>query len=226
LAVLGTLGVLVAAVWAVPPMLDWNRFRTEIAAFAGAELGRTVVIGGDVTLRLLPQAVLTANDVTVPDQGDGMSARVASLRLEVGIWPLLAGRLVVHDLVLGSPVLTLPAALPGSVVNPARPHVPHAFAAHVENGILRTGMTSPASRRPSMAGRSPPTRRRPGRWRRSAPRGLPISTGRDGASPRRSARRMRMAYRPWIWRCRARARRAIPAARSRARWPMACCRGG
>lgn len=141
LAVLATLGVLVAAVWAVPPMLDWNRFRTEIAAFAGAELGRTVVIGGDVTLRLLPQAVLTANDVTVPDQGDGMSARVASLRLEVGIWPLLAGRLVVHDLVLGSPVLTLPAALPGSVVNPARPHVPHAFAAHVENGILRTGMT-------------------------------------------------------------------------------------
>jgi len=140
LGVLAALAILVAAAWAVPPMLDWNRFRTAIAAIAGAQLGRTVVIGGDVTLRLLPQAVLTANDVTVPDRGDGISARIASLRLEVGLWPLLAGRLVVHDLVLGSPVLTLPGKLPDSIVNPARPQVPQAFAAHVENGILHAGL--------------------------------------------------------------------------------------
>jgi hypothetical protein len=70
-----------------------------------------------------------------------MSARIASLRLEVGLGPLLAGRLVVRDLVLGSPVLTLPWPLPDGIVNPARPHVPHPFAAHVENGTLRAGQT-------------------------------------------------------------------------------------
>jgi hypothetical protein len=133
------LAILLTAAWTIPPLLDWGRFRTAIAAFAGAELGRPVVIGGDVALRLFPAAVLTATDITVPDTGDGMSARIASLRLEVAIVPLLAGRLVMRDLVLGTPVLSLPWPLPGSIVNPARPSLPHAFAAHVENGTVQAG---------------------------------------------------------------------------------------
>jgi hypothetical protein len=139
LGLLLALAVLLTAAWAIPPLLDWGRFRNAIAAFAGAELGRPVVIGGDVALRLFPEAVLTASDITVPDTGDGMSARIASLRLEVAIGPLLAGRLVMRDLVLGSPVLTLPWPLPGSIVDPARPNLPHAFAAHVENGTVQAG---------------------------------------------------------------------------------------
>ena len=79
--------VLVAAVllaaWAVPPMLDWGRFRTRIAAIASARLGRPVVIGGEISLRLLPLAVLTANDVTLADPGDGISVQVSALRLQV-----------------------------------------------------------------------------------------------------------------------------------------------
>jgi len=142
IGVLAMVAVVIAAAWAVPPMLDWNRFRGAISTIVGAELGRKVVIGGDVALRLLPQAVLTATDVTVPDGGDGMSARIASLRLEVGLGPLLAGRLVVRDLVLGSPVITLPWPLPNSVVSPARPSLPHAFAAHVENGTLHAGLAA------------------------------------------------------------------------------------
>ncbi len=133
--------VLLTAAWAIPPLLDWGRFRTAIAAFAGAELGRPVQINGDVALRLFPAAVLTATDIAVPDTGDGMSARIASLRLEVSIGPLLAGRLVMRDLVLGSPILTLPWPLPASIVSPARPNVPHAFAAHVENGTVQAGQT-------------------------------------------------------------------------------------
>jgi hypothetical protein len=134
--------LLVIAAWAVPPMLDWGRFRASIAAIAGAELGRTVQIGGDVALRLFPQPVLTASDVTLPEQGDGMSARISNLRLEVELGPLLAGRLVVRDLVLGGPVLTLPWPLPGRLVSPVRPRVPHAFAAHVENGALHVGLAA------------------------------------------------------------------------------------
>lgn len=126
-------------VWIVPAMLDWNRYRTEIAQFAAAELGRPVTIGGDVTLKLLPRTVLTAADVTFPDQGDGVSAHLQALRLEVAVGPLLRGRLVVRDLVLGAPALTLPWPLPARLGSPVPPYVRHPFTARVEGGSVALG---------------------------------------------------------------------------------------
>ncbi len=126
-------------VWIVPATLDWNRYRNAIAGFAAAELGRPVSIGGGVTLRLLPRAILTAADVTFPDQGDGVSARLHALRLEVSIWPLLRGRLVVRDLVLGEPVLRLPWPLPPNLGTPVSPYVRHPFTARLEHGGVELG---------------------------------------------------------------------------------------
>ncbi len=133
------LASLLLAAWAVPPLLDWSRFRTAIAAIAARNLGRPVVIGGEVRLRLLPEAVLTASDVTLADQGDGISGQVATLRLQAAMLPLLAGRLALRDLVLSAPVLRLPMRLPDALAHPSRPEVPHAFAARVEDGTLRIG---------------------------------------------------------------------------------------
>ena len=137
--VAGAAAVLLLAAWAVPPMLDWGRFRTAIASIAAARLGRPVVIGGDISLRLLPQAVLTAADVTLADQGDGISVQVPALRLQVATLPLLAGQVVLRDLVLSAPVLHLPWSLPGGIGRSTRPQVPHPFAARIENGTLRIG---------------------------------------------------------------------------------------
>lgn len=120
-------------------MLDGNRFRESFAAIAGARLGRSVVIGGQVTLRLLPEVVLTASDVTLPDQGDGISARLGTLRLQVAPMPLLAGRIVARDLVLGAPVLHLPWPLPAGFTHPVRPLVPRGFRARIEGGLLSLG---------------------------------------------------------------------------------------
>lgn len=133
------LAICLLAAWALPPLLDWGRFRTGIASIAAAQLGRKVVIDGAVSLRLLPDAVLTASNVALPDGGDGVSARLGSLRLQVAVLPLLAGRIVPRDLVLGAPVLRLPWPLPDALTHPARPLVPHAFAAHVENGTVLVG---------------------------------------------------------------------------------------
>jgi hypothetical protein len=141
----GAVILLLLAAWTVPPLLDWGRFRTQIAALATARLGRPVVIGGDISLRLLPHAVLTAANVTLPDQGDGISGQVSALRLQVATLPLLTGRIVLRDLVLGAPVLRLPMTLPGglpdTIAHPSRPLAPHAFAARIENGVLRIGQT-------------------------------------------------------------------------------------
>ena len=136
---LGAVAFLLLAAWTVPPMLDWGRFRNAIASIAAARLGRPVVIGGEISLRLLPQAVLTATDVTLADPGDGVSVQVAALRLQVATLPLAAGRLVLRDLVLSAPVLHLPWSLPSGLGQSARPQVPHPFAARIENGSLRIG---------------------------------------------------------------------------------------
>ena len=135
----GVLGLALLAAWAVPPGLDWGRFRTGIAAIAAAQLGRPVVISGEVTLRLLPEAVLTATGVTLPDQGDGVSAELSTLRLQVAVLPLLAGRIRPRDLALGSPVVHLPWPLPDTLAHHASGRVPQAFAAHIENGSLQVG---------------------------------------------------------------------------------------
>ena len=136
---IGAFSAVVLAAWAVPPALNWGRFRTTIASIAAARLGRPVVISGEVTLRLLPEAVLTATGVVLPDQGDGVSAELSTLRLQIAVLPLLAGRIRPRDLVLGAAVLRLPWPLPDSLTHSARGRVPHAFAAHIENGTLRVG---------------------------------------------------------------------------------------
>ena len=135
----GGLAVVLLALWLLPPLFDWNRYRSAIAGFAAAELGRPVTIGGNVTLRLLPAAVLTADDVTFPDQGNGVSVRLRALRLEVAILPLLGGHLVVRDLTLGEPLLKLPWPLPPDLDTPIRPYVRHAFTATVERGSVQVG---------------------------------------------------------------------------------------
>ncbi len=135
----GAVALLLLAAWSVPPMLDWGRLRTAIASIAAARLGRPVAIGGEISLRLLPQAVLTANNVTLADQGDGVSVQVAALRLQVATLPLLAGRVVVRDLVLSAPLLRMPWSLPRGLRQSGRPQVPHPFAARIENGSLRIG---------------------------------------------------------------------------------------
>ena len=131
--------LIVLALWLVPPLFDWNRYRAAIASFAAGELGRPVSIGGNVTLRLLPEAVFTAEDVSFPDQGNGVSVRLRALRLEVAIGPLLSGHLVVRDLTLSEPLLKLPWPLPPDLGTPIRPYVRHAFTARVERGSVQVG---------------------------------------------------------------------------------------
>ena len=102
------LSLLLAAIWIVPGMLDWDRYRDEIASLAAAGIGRPVRIGGAVTLHLLPEPVLTAAGIAVEDSGDGVVLTARELRLRVALGPLLAGRVDARDLVLRGADLLLP----------------------------------------------------------------------------------------------------------------------
>ena len=139
LTVLLALFVLAAcAVWIGPGLLDWNRYRTTIAALASTALGRNVHIDGTVTLQLLPQPVLTAAQITVQDASDGAALTAARLRLVVGLGALLSGHIDARELVLEQPELRLdwPLASPGL---PLRPAWLSSLAARIEGGTLVIG---------------------------------------------------------------------------------------
>ena len=106
--VVGLLAVLLVAVWFGPGWLDWNRYRGSIAALLSDGLGRPVLIGGAITLRLLPQPTLTAAGLSVDDVGDGGVLRADAAELRVALGPLLAGHVVARELVLQGADLTLP----------------------------------------------------------------------------------------------------------------------
>ena len=136
LAVTGVLGV---AAWQIPPLLDWSRYRSAIAVYASARLGRHVTIGGQVRLTLLPRAMLMADDVTLADRGDGISARIGTLRLEIALGGLLAGQVMPRSLTIDKPVVTLPWPLPRGTAPVMRPAAGQAFSATIEDGTLLLG---------------------------------------------------------------------------------------
>lgn len=129
----------VAVVWLVPPMLDWNRYRDDIAALVSRGIGRAVRITGDVSLSLLPEPVLTASGMTVADSGDGITLRADSLRLRVALGALLAGRVDARELVLGGADLRVPwPPAPGALAQ-RPPAWLSGLQARVESSRLQVG---------------------------------------------------------------------------------------
>ena len=137
LAALSLLALLAA--WLGPGLLDWDRYRGTLAGMASAGLGRPVRINGPVSLVLLPQPVLVAAEVTVADTGDGASAEVRQMRLQVGLAPLLAGRLEPQDLVLRSARLRLPWPPRPGAWRQRPPDWLAGLHARVEDGTLLVG---------------------------------------------------------------------------------------
>jgi hypothetical protein len=134
-----TIALALLAAWQIPPRMDWDRYRGALADFASSRMGRTVTIGGQVRLMLLPDPVLVADRVTLADRGDGVSATIGALRLRIALADLLHGRLVPHRLELDDPVVTLPWPLPRGAAQAVPTGVEGGFTASVEGGALRLG---------------------------------------------------------------------------------------
>ena len=143
------LALLVAGVWLVPGMLDWNRYRDGIAALASQQLGRPVRIGGGVSLQLLPQPILTADDVSVEggviDEhsvaaiADDLGLHAKALRLRVALGPLLAGKVDARELTLQGADLRLPWPLPQGSIVQRPPAWLTGLQARIEDGRLQVG---------------------------------------------------------------------------------------
>ena len=140
LIILATLTVLaVLALWQVPRFLDWNNYREDIARLAATVLDRPVLIDGPITLRLLPQPVLTASDVRIAGEPDEGTLSARELRFGVALAPLLAGRVDARELVLLGADIQVPWPLPDNALPVRRPGWLTGMSARIQDGRLAIG---------------------------------------------------------------------------------------
>ena len=128
----------VAGAWLVPGTLDWNKYRPEIERLATAALGRPVHIGGAITLDLLPEPVLTAENLRIEAAGDGIALAARELRLRTALGPLLGGHLHARSMMLQGPTLHLPWPPPPGALQ-SRPAWLRSAHAEIEDGTLQVG---------------------------------------------------------------------------------------
>jgi uncharacterized protein involved in outer membrane biogenesis len=131
--------LLLAGAWLLPGVLDWNRYRDDIASLASESLGRSVRIDGPVALTLLPQPTLTAAGVTVEASGGGMGITAKQLLLRVALGPLLSGHVDARELVLRGVDMHLPWPLQPDALALQTPIWLSALSARIEDGRLTVG---------------------------------------------------------------------------------------
>ena len=114
---LGALVALILVVLAAAPMfIDAESFKPRVAAAIRDLTGRDLAIAGPVKLRLLPSPVVEAADIRLSNMPGGKAASMIeakSLRLSVGLFPLLARRLEVSELKLVQPRIALEVTADG-----------------------------------------------------------------------------------------------------------------
>lgn len=98
------------AILVVPRLIDWNRYKVDIAVWVGAATGRDVVIDGDLSVALLPVPELVAQDLRIASAEGSAEPdllRLKSLRLRLALQPLLSGRIETDSVVLVAPRVAL-----------------------------------------------------------------------------------------------------------------------
>ncbi|NBQ75172.1 MAG: hypothetical protein EBU14_07380, partial [Acetobacteraceae bacterium] len=86
-------GIALAAAWFGPRLISWEGQRSRLAALASERLGRPVALQGPLRVVLLPQPVIEADEVHLGQEEGGLGVKAKTLRLKLGLTPLLLGRL-------------------------------------------------------------------------------------------------------------------------------------
>ncbi len=102
--------LIVVAAFVVPLLMDWNRFKPEIAEQIQAWTGRALAIDGEISVAILPSPKVTVagarlanlESASTPDM-----VRVGALDLSLALGPLISGDLEITSLTLVEPVIEL-----------------------------------------------------------------------------------------------------------------------
>lgn len=107
----GVLAALIVALVAFLLLFDWNYLRGPIAKFASARTGREVAIEGNLNVKLLslePSATVEKIRIGHPAwAGEGRTAEIEKMFVQIKVLPLLKGDLIVQRLEFTKPNLIL-----------------------------------------------------------------------------------------------------------------------
>ena len=109
-AVLVLLVLVVAALFIVPSVLDWERFKPEITERLEAITGLEIAIDGPLAVSILPTPTIKAADLRIVNAPGTVApdmARIVSLDLTLALGPLLGGKIAVTSLEMVEPVIEL-----------------------------------------------------------------------------------------------------------------------
>ena len=109
-ALLVLLVLVVAALFIVPSLLDWEGFKPEITERLEAITGREIAIDGPLEVSILPTPTIKATDLRIANVPDALApdlARIGSLDLALALGPLLGGEIAVTSLEMVEPIIEL-----------------------------------------------------------------------------------------------------------------------
>ncbi|MEA3028081.1 MAG: hypothetical protein QOF91_3366 [Alphaproteobacteria bacterium] len=86
-----------------PHVVRWNDHRAFFEAEASRLVGIKVMVGGDIDAALLPFPSVTLRAIAIGPAGDGSRMRARSLRIELGLGPLMRGELRATEMKLVAP---------------------------------------------------------------------------------------------------------------------------
>ena len=86
-----------------PHVIRWNDHRAFFEAEASRLVGIKVRVGGDIDAALLPTPSVTLRAIAIGPAGEGSRLRARSLRIELGLGPLMRGELRATEMRLVAP---------------------------------------------------------------------------------------------------------------------------
>jgi AsmA protein len=102
--------VLIVAALVVPFLIPFDTYKAKIAEQVKAATGRDLKIDGPVRLSIIPSLALSAEKVAfsnAPGASTPDMAKLAKLQLELKLFPLISGEIVVDRFVMTEPVIAL-----------------------------------------------------------------------------------------------------------------------
>ena len=102
-----------------PLVIDWNRYRSAFEQEASRLTGLTVHVRGSIDARILPTPRLKLHDVEVGEPGRAPQLQASFVELEVGLGPLLRGRVQATELRLVAPQISVGLDSSGAIDWPA-----------------------------------------------------------------------------------------------------------